>query len=403
MESMDSEVRVMSGRPLTTGAARARGRGRQGARARFAGGGRTVLHAVPSGSASPPGSWVEVLPKREFLAQLRRERRRSDRSKAPLSLAILRSEGAAGDGEVLQSVIAELSSSVRETDLVGHLGGSEVGVLLPETDDAGARTFAAKVARRLGPEGVSVERATYPCDLFERLIAESAPTSGASPVLLGSDAVTGGKYGLKRALDVIGAIVALVLFSPIMLAAAIAVKLSSPGPVIFRQTRLGKGGVPFTFYKFRSMVCNNDDRVHRDYVANFINGDHAKSNQGGDGKPLYKMKSDPRVTKVGRFIRKTSIDELPQLFNVLNGDLSLVGPRPPLPYEAVKYQSWHLRRVLEVKPGITGLWQVEGRSKTTFDEMVRLDLRYVRDCSLGLDVRILLKTVAVVLKDEGAR
>jgi lipopolysaccharide/colanic/teichoic acid biosynthesis glycosyltransferase len=346
---------------------------------------------------------VEVLPKREFLAQLRRERRRSDRSKAPLSLAILRSEGAAGDGEVLQSVIAELSSTVRETDLVGHLGGSEVGVILPETDDAGARAFAAKVARRLGPEGVSVDSATYPSDLFERLIAEGAPSPAASTVLLGQEVGPLGQYGLKRVLDVIGAIVALLLFSPLMVAAAIAVKLSSPGPVIFRQIRLGRGGVPFTFYKFRSMVCNNDDRVHREYVASFINGDHANANQGGDSKPLYKMKNDPRVTKVGRFIRKTSIDELPQLFNVLNGDLSLVGPRPPLPYEAVKYQSWHLRRVLDVKPGITGLWQVEGRSKTTFDEMVRLDLRYVRECSLALDLRILIKTIAVVLKDDGAR
>ncbi len=403
MESMDSQVRVISGRPPTTGAARARGRGREESRARFAGGGRTALHAVPSGLASRPGSWVEVLPKREFLAQLRRERRRSDRSKAPLSLAILRSEGAAGDGEVLQSVIAELSSTVRETDLVGHLGGSEVGVILPETDDAGARAFAAKVARRLGPEGVSVDSATYPSDLFERLIAEGAPSPAASTVLLGQEVGPLGQYGLKRVLDVIGAIVALLLFSPLMVAAAIAVKLSSPGPVIFRQIRLGRGGVPFTFYKFRSMVCNNDDRVHREYVASFINGDHANANQGGDSKPLYKMKNDPRVTKVGRFIRKTSIDELPQLFNVLNGDLSLVGPRPPLPYEAVKYQSWHLRRVLDVKPGITGLWQVEGRSKTTFDEMVRLDLRYVRECSLALDLRILIKTIAVVLKDDGAR
>jgi lipopolysaccharide/colanic/teichoic acid biosynthesis glycosyltransferase len=125
-------------------------------------------------------------------------------------------------------------------------------------------------------------------------------------------------------------------------------------------------------------------------------------NQQDAADPMYKIKADPRVTPVGRFIRKTSIDELPQLFNVLKGEMSLIGPRPPLPYEAENYQSWHLRRVLDIRPGITGLWQVEGRSKVSFDEMVRMDLRYVRGCSLSLDLRILAKTVLVVLNCKGA-
>jgi len=125
-------------------------------------------------------------------------------------------------------------------------------------------------------------------------------------------------------------------------------------------------------------------------------------NQGSENRPLYKIQSDPRTTPVGRFIRKTSLDELPQLFNVLKGDMSLVGPRPPLPYEAEKYQSWHFRRVLQVRPGITGLWQVEGRSTTSFDDMVRLDLRYIRNWSLWLDLKILLKTIKVVLRRDGA-
>jgi lipopolysaccharide/colanic/teichoic acid biosynthesis glycosyltransferase len=145
-----------------------------------------------------------------------------------------------------------------------------------------------------------------------------------------------------------------------------------------------------------------DDQIHREYIQNFINGDHEKVNQGDAEKPLYKIKSDPRTTRVGRFIRKTSIDELPQFFNVLKGDMSLVGPRPPLPYEAEKYQSWHLRRILEMKPGITGLWQVEGRSKTGWDDTVRLDIRYIRHWSLMLDFKILFKTVKVVLRDRGA-
>jgi len=147
---------------------------------------------------------------------------------------------------------------------------------------------------------------------------------------------------------------------------------------------------------------NADDRIHREYVASLIKGDLQQINQGDVAKPIYKLKADPRVTPVGRIIRKTSLDELPQFFNVLKGDMSLVGPRPPLPYEVAQYQSWHLRRILDVRPGITGLWQVEGRSKTSFDDMVRLDIRYTRSWSLLLDLKLLFKTVKVVLKRDGA-
>ena len=152
------------------------------------------------------------------------------------------------------------------------------------------------------------------------------------------------------------------------------------------------------------MAAGGDDRIHRAYVADLIDGKPDPRESSGDtGQRLYKLQSDPRITPVGRFIRKTSIDELPQLFNVLKGDMSLVGPRPPIPYEAARYQAWHLRRLLSAKPGMTGLWQVEGRSKVSFDEMVRMDLRYIRDCSLDMDLRILAKTVKVVLRCEGAK
>jgi lipopolysaccharide/colanic/teichoic acid biosynthesis glycosyltransferase len=157
------------------------------------------------------------------------------------------------------------------------------------------------------------------------------------------------------------------------------------------------------FYKFRSMHCDADDQIHRDFVSSLIKGHHDLINQQDALDPLFKIKSDPRVTAVGRIIRQTSIDELPQLFNVLKGDMSLVGPRPPLPYEAVEYQSWHLRRILEIRPGITGLWQVEGRSKVSFDEMVRMDLRYIKNRSLVYDLKLLLKTVKVVLRQKGAK
>jgi len=150
------------------------------------------------------------------------------------------------------------------------------------------------------------------------------------------------------------------------------------------------------------MRCDNDDAVHREYVKNLIQGRHDQINEGDAEQPAYKMQSDTRITAVGRIIRRTSIDELPQLFNVLKGEMSLVGPRPPIPYEIEDYQSWHLRRLQEVRPGITGLWQVEGRSKTSFDDMVRLDLRYIRNWSLWLDIKILFKTVLVVIRCDGA-
>jgi lipopolysaccharide/colanic/teichoic acid biosynthesis glycosyltransferase len=150
------------------------------------------------------------------------------------------------------------------------------------------------------------------------------------------------------------------------------------------------------------MYTDSNDQIHRDYVSKLIGGSDASTNNGDADTPLYKISSDPRVTSVGEFIRKTSIDELPQLYNVLKGDMSLVGPRPPIPYEAEEYQPWHLKRILEMKPGITGLWQVEGRSSVQFDDAVRLDVRYIQTWTLLLDLKILAKTVREVLACRGA-
>ena len=182
---------------------------------------------------------------------------------------------------------------------------------------------------------------------------------------------------------------------------ALAVKLGSPGPVLFRQTRVGQKGKHFTFLKFRSMAASNDSGVHQKYVKQFIRGTAAK-NTDEKGEQVFKLTHDPRVTPLGRFLRKTSLDELPQLWNVLRGEMSLVGPRPPIPYEVEYYDLWHQRRVLELKPGITGLWQVRGRSRTCFDDMVRLDLQYARTWSPWLDVKILLETPMAVFGAGGA-
>jgi exopolysaccharide biosynthesis polyprenyl glycosylphosphotransferase len=201
----------------------------------------------------------------------------------------------------------------------------------------------------------------------------------------------------KRFLDVFGSALAIFVFSPLFILIAVAVKLTSRGPILFKQERVGLGGRRFTFLKFRSMKCGSDSQLHQEYIRRFIGGEITKAHGGA-----FKIKNDPRLTSIGGFLRRCSLDELPQLFNVLRGDMSLVGPRPAIPYEIELYQPWHRSRFLEVKPGITGLWQVVGRSKTTFDDMVRLDLQYATQWSLWLDIKILLQTPRAVLSREGA-
>ena len=209
---------------------------------------------------------------------------------------------------------------------------------------------------------------------------------------------------VKRLLDIILAGTALVLLAPVFALVAVAIKLDSPGPVIFRQQRV-RGDQPldaehpeehtFTFYKFRSMVHNADPSVHQKYVQAAIRGELKRESNG-----LYKLNGDKRITRVGRFLRRTSLDELPQLWNVLRGDMSLVGPRPAMPYEVGLYKPWHRAR-LSVTPGLTGLWQVAGRNRLSFDEMVEVDLVYVRRRSLRLDLAIILRTIPAVLAGTG--
>ncbi len=343
-----------------------------------------------------------LLSRAAFLRMVQREKRRTERSHSALSLAVLDIDADCQD--TLDVVVERVTTMARETDYVAAMDDARIAVLLPDTGEAGLRSFFDKVVLARQVQSTAVAGATYPGADFDRLVTERLGTprsrhavDGGTPVPIPAHA-----YPLKRALDVVGALFALVLLSPLMLLVALAVKLSSPGPVIFRQTRVGQGGAPFTFYKFRSMRTDMDDRVHREFVAKLIDGKQASSNAAGAGGD-FKIKADPRVTPIGRFIRKTSIDELPQFFNVLKGDMSLVGPRPPVTYEAEKYKSWHRRRVLDLKPGLTGIWQIEGRSRVSFDDMVRMDLRYLRHCSLRFDLSVLVRTVLVVLTCEGAR
>lgn len=201
---------------------------------------------------------------------------------------------------------------------------------------------------------------------------------------------------IKRFFDILGALFWLILSTPMMLITAIAIKTTSKGPVFFKQKRLGYLGKPFNLLKFRTMHKGCDNSIHEEYVKKLIKGKNGEINRGTQEAPLYKLTGDSRITSVGKFLRKTSIDEIPQLINVLRGEMSLVGPRPPIPYEVEEYKDWHYRRILEVKPGITGLWQVSGRNETTFDEMVRLDIQYAENWSFLLDLKILLKTIKAV-------
>jgi lipopolysaccharide/colanic/teichoic acid biosynthesis glycosyltransferase len=204
----------------------------------------------------------------------------------------------------------------------------------------------------------------------------------------------------KRGLDILGSVTLLLLLSPLLVFIAALVKLSSRGPVLFKQKRIGQMMKPFTMFKFRTMHPEADPRLHREFVSSFIKASSQASN--ANRTAVFKLTDDPRVTPLGHLLRNTSLDELPQLWNVLRGDMSLVGPRPPLPYELEQYASWHRRRVLEAKPGITGLWQVIGRSRTTFDEMVRLDLRYAMTRSFWTDLKILVATPGAVISRKGA-
>jgi exopolysaccharide biosynthesis polyprenyl glycosylphosphotransferase len=296
-----------------------------------------------------------------------------------------------------------LDKNTRETDIKGWLSPNSIGLILPDTDEKGVNSLVKKIVDGNGEINYSITSGTYPIDIFCKLLSEPEDLADASPLDIDYHLEPRRLQQIvKRAMDIIGSFLGLLLLSPFMGFTAIAIRMTSRGPAVFKQVRLGKKGARFSFYKFRSMYWNVDDEIHREYVSNLIKGEHEKINQGDEEKPLYKMKSDPRVTPVGRFLRKTSIDELPQFLNVLKGEMSLVGPRPPLPYEVEEYEPWHLRRILEVKPGITGLWQVEGRSKTSFDDMVRLDLRYALNWSLWLDIKILLKTVRAVIHPTGA-
>ena len=379
---------------------------------------------MPGTHSKPTGPKRRLLDEESFHNVISIERKRAERSRNAfllmlLDLGKLQAGQQTGNGQGLQKILRALSSSLRETDLTGwHTNHTVLGIIFTELPLESRKSIAGTMLSRVSGflyNGITFEEFNqitisyyvFPED-WDYNVAERPSHPTLYPDLEKGDIKSKMYSATKRTLDVVGSACGLLLLSPLFLAITIAIKLTSKGPVLFRQQRVGQFGTPFVFLKFRSMYVNNDSKIHRDYVMSLISGkaerqpSNGNGNGNGNGHGVYKLTKDPRVTRIGSILRKTSLDELPQLYNVLRGEMSLVGPRPAIPYEVEAYQLWHRRRVLEAKPGITGLWQVSGRSRVGFDDMVRLDVRYATERSFWLDLKILLKTPQAVVLGDGA-
>jgi lipopolysaccharide/colanic/teichoic acid biosynthesis glycosyltransferase len=339
-----------------------------------------------------PGKAGELLSADQFGKVLERERMRADRAGSPLSLIAFTRPTAAGN---LGKMSAVLNSRLRATDVAGQLDDGRVGALLPNTAEDAAWCVANEVRQAFDSpdEALYCEVYTHP---FQPPVPEARTQEGPDHDTAASTSKPLTQVLLqplpcwKRALDVLGASVGLLVFSPLMAAAAIGIKLTSPGPVLFQQRRTGLGGQPFTIYKLRTMCLNAEEKKQ------------ALQSQNEQDGPAFKIKNDPRVTTLGRYLRITCVDELPQLFNVLLGDMTLVGPRPLPVDESQRCQDWEQRR-LEVTPGLTCIWQAAGRrERVSFSDWMRMDLRYMKVRSVRKDLLLLWRTFINVVSHRGS-
>ncbi len=388
----------------------------------------------------------------EFKAIIDRERTRCERNSHEFSLVVFTPGGDVSDGTYTKRISKVVSRRARCTDETGWLNSTQIGVVLPDTPTLGANKFAEDVSQRI--ESLSLDPMTYSVFTYPsgHLPDGGEPGSGKYRQLTFADALAakknskgnkrggdsgskdsgGGSSGngggrelswdtaagqdklttpgaieevsmiscfspplWKRAMDCAGALFLMLIWSPIFAFLALWIKIVSPGPIFFTQDRVGISGRKFTCWKFRTMKQNAETSSHNEYVKSLIKGN--SESQADADAPMIKLDDhDPRIIPFGKIIRKTGFDELPQLFNVLKGDMSLVGPRPCLPYEYEEYSLWHARRC-DAIPGLTGLWQVSGKNTTTFKEMMRLDINYSRRRSFWLDVKILLMTVPAII------
>lgn len=342
------------------------------------------------------------------------ERRRAERSRRPFILMLVHSNTHRDrDQFLLQQALRILISNTRETDVIGwYREFATLGIIFTEMSEGEKTPVAGTLLQKvesalietLGREDFSeltISVHVFP-EEWDRENSDWVGDSKLYPELRPKHTKRRLDLAVKRAIDVAGSAALLLAMLPFLVAIAIIIKLTSKGPVLFEQERLGQFGARFKCLKFRTMYTNCDPKIHREYVQQFIAGNAQSAAGDTSQKALYKITKDPRITPIGRILRKTSLDEFPQFWNVLRGEMSLVGPRPPVPYEFEVYDIWHRRRVLELKPGVTGLWQVSGRNRIRFDEMVRLDLRYSQKWSLWLDLQILLVTPWAMINGDCA-
>ncbi|HLV31571.1 MAG TPA: sugar transferase [Chitinispirillaceae bacterium] len=344
-----------------------------------------------------------------FRDLLTKERKRTERTNTPFTLVLINISDLVRQWQEqkkklelkkLQKIIQATCSIMRETDIRGWYKDLRViGIIFTGNDKRNEIAVQEKVKNQIwsvmngAVNGiVEITTITFPVEskgsLSEIELKFYPETENRKWKLF--------KNSVKRLVDIGGSLLALLLFSPVFIVVPVLIRMESEGPVFYKQKRVGYKGKEFTLYKFRSMYNGSDDAIHKEYVRALIRG--KIQNRNG----LYKLTDDPRVTLIGKVLRRTSLDELPQFLNVLMGNMSLVGPRPAIPYETAEYLPWHYRRIMESKPGITGIWQVNGRSMTTFDTMVRMDLNYCKRRSVLLDVRLLLKTPFAIFKAKGA-
>jgi lipopolysaccharide/colanic/teichoic acid biosynthesis glycosyltransferase len=356
-----------------------------------------------------------MLPQELFMKLLCLERKRTERSGRRFVLMLLDTgsllKTAKSTG--MANILSAITQSTRDTDLKGwYKEGSVIGVIFTEVGTGEDKSIVQSLSTKLTDalfetlnirelNEIKLSFHVFPEDWDDD--GPDGPVTSTLQMALGRELNRKKvSLGVKRLMDIMGSMLGLILCLPVIAIIALAIKMTSKGPVLFRQVRLGQYGRKFTFLKFRSMYVNNDSGIHEEFVKRFIVGATGTEQTAGSQQKLYKLTADPRITPVGRFLRNTSLDELPQFLNVLIGEMSLVGPRPPVVYEFKRYDLWHRQRLTAVKPGITGLWQVDGRSRVKFDEMVRLDIRYARSWSLWLDIKILLQTPRAVVSGNGA-
>ena len=375
----------------------------------------SMLRSSEPSRSLGPVTPSEVLSEETFHRMISLERKRSERSQRPFVLLLIdagRNQPGDRQDRVLLDMLSTLQGATRETDVTGwYTTNSVVGVMFTEIvldNNAVLSTILSRIGAVLRDrlETDQFSRIKFSFHVFPDDWDSQGPERPSNPTLYPDleKRQESNRLGraTKRLIDVLGSLSLLAILSPVFFIIAAAIKLTSRGPVLFQQKRIGEHGTPFTFLKFRSMYMNNDSSEHKEYVRQLIAGQAEKKSANGNAVGVFKLTNDPRITPVGRILRRSSLDELPQLINVLCGEMSLVGPRPPVPYEVEAYATWHRRRLLEAKPGITGLWQVYGRSRVEFDDMVRLDLRYARHCSPLLDLKILLRTPRAVMSGDGA-